>query len=124
MIRSRSLLVVAVAALALSACGGDDPGTAAPTGGAAGGALAVTGQDDLRWDTESLAAPAGTIEFVLTCGEAVNHNLVIEETGEEVAACEAGGTATGTTELDAGTYTYVCTVPGHSGTMRGELTVG
>ena len=88
------------------------------------GVLRVVGQDNLLWDVTALAAPAGTVTFALTCEAGVNHNLVIEETGEQVAACAPGATSTGTVDLEAGTYVYVCTVPGHEVTMRGVLTVG
>jgi plastocyanin len=113
------LLLAAILALLVSGCGGG--GESAPAADA--GPLELTGRDDLTWDTTMLQAPAGMIQIALTCGEAVNHNVVIEETDEQVVACAPGETATGTVVLDAGAYTYLCTVPGHSGTMRGTLTV-
>lgn len=117
--RARSLAIAVVAALVLTACGGGGGEEA----GGSGDALAVTGTDELLWDVETLSASAGTIEFALTCEDGVNHNLVIEETDEMVAECAPGETATGSVELEAGTYTYLCTVPGHESTMVGELTV-
>ncbi|MGM0618825.1 MAG: cupredoxin domain-containing protein [Actinomycetota bacterium] len=122
--RRRGLLfaIVGVIALVLTACGGGDADPSAG-GEAADDVLQVVGQDDLRWDVEELTAQAGTVEFELICGDAVNHNLVIEELDEEVAACEPGETVRGTVDLEPGTYTYVCTVPGHESTMRGELVV-
>jgi plastocyanin len=119
--RVRSLAVAAAAAIVLAACGGGD-GEAAD-GGSDGDVLAVTGTDELLWDEETLSASAGTIEFELTCEDGVEHNLVIEETDETVAACAPGETVTGSVELDAGTYTYICTIPGHESRMIGELTV-
>jgi len=111
-------------ALLLAACGGDadgDPG-AEPTV-TDDGALRVVGQDNLRWNVEELSAEAGTVEFELVCEDAVNHNIVIDELDAEVAVCAPGETSRGSIELDPGTYTYVCTVPGHERTMRGTLTV-
>jgi plastocyanin len=119
--RARILAVAAATALLLAACGGGD--TDGADSGASGDVLQVTGTDELLWDVESLSASAGTIEFELTCEGGVNHNLVIEETDETVAVCAAGETATGSVELEAGTYTYLCTVPGHEARMVGELTV-
>jgi plastocyanin len=121
--RARTLAVAAATALVLAACGGGDGEAADSTDSAGGEVLAVTGTDELLWDVESLSASAGTVEFELTCEDGVNHNLVIEETDETVAECAPGETATGSVELDAGTYTYLCTVPGHESRMIGELTV-
>jgi plastocyanin len=122
--RARTLAVAAATALVVAACGGGDSDAAGSADGDAGGeVLAVTGTDDLLWDVESLSASAGTVEFELTCEDGVNHNLVIEETGDTVAECAPGETVTGSVELDEGTYTYLCTVPGHESRMIGELTV-
>jgi cytochrome c oxidase subunit II len=115
---SRSSALLVGLALVLLGCGGGGDGD-----GSVDGVLRVVGQDNLQWDVTELSAPAGTITFELTCEPGVNHNLVIDETGEQVAACAPGATSTGSVELEAGTYTYVCTVPGHEVTMRGVLAV-
>lgn len=88
-----------------------------------GDVAVVVGTDDLRWEPEHLQLPSGDAEVELTCGSAVNHDLVIVETGQQVAICAPGETDRGTVALDPGGYTFLCTVPGHSATMRGELTV-
>jgi len=117
----RALMAVAAAAIALTACGEDEPEQGAPEQTAE--TVAVVGQDTLTWDADELAVDAGTITVELTCEGGVNHNFVIEETGEDVVDCAPGESATGTVDLDAGVYEYVCTVPGHESTMRGTLTV-
>jgi plastocyanin len=114
--RRARVLVVAVLASVLVACGGSGDGSS-------DGELRLLGKDNLQWDRTALSASAGTVTFVLSCEAGVNHNLVIEELDAQVAACAPGATATGTAELAAGTYTYVCTVPGHEVTMRGTLSV-
>lgn len=115
-----TLAACAAAALLLAACGGDGgDDTAAPEDGT----LRVVGTDDLRFEPETLSASAGTIQVELDCQPAVNHDFVIEETGEEVITCAPGETTTGSVDLEAGEYTYICTVPGHETTMRGTLTV-
>jgi plastocyanin len=121
-VRGPSLLVaLLVGALALAGCSGGAGGGA---GGAADdGRLVVVGTDLLRFEPETLSAPAGTITFELVCQPAVNHNLVIEATGEQVAACAPGGTGVGSVELAPGSHVYVCTVPGHEVSMRGTVTV-
>lgn len=89
----------------------------------AAGGVEVVGTDELRWEPEELTVPAGEVEVDLVCEPAVNHNLVIVETGREIAACSPGQTTRGVLDLEPGAYTFLCTVPGHSATMRGELTV-
>jgi plastocyanin len=126
--RSRFVPVVGAVfvAVVVAACGGGDGPATSGAGGDIStepGTVAVVGRDDLTWDTETLSASSGTITVQLSCEPAVNHNLVIEETDELVAECAPGETVTGTVDLDPGTYTYVCTVPGHERTMRGSLTV-
>jgi plastocyanin len=117
---SHRMLAALAAAVALTACG-DEPEEGAPDETTQ--TVAVVGQDNLTWDAEELTVDAGTITVQLTCEDAVNHNFVIEETGELVAECEPGERTTATVDLDAGEYTYICTVPGHETTMRGTLVV-
>lgn len=134
-------------ALALSACSGDDatdPGDAtteaatdapAPTGAdeasgatesAQAGSLTFVGTDQLAWEETSKTATPGTIEVTIECGDTVNHALAIEgvQGGGDLAACDPGGSGSTTVELEAGEYTYFCTVPGHrEAGMEGTLTV-
>jgi plastocyanin len=85
--------------------------------------LVAVGTDRLTWEPATLQATAGTSSVAIVCEPGAPHNFVIEETGEEVAACTPGRTAFGEVTLAAGTYVYVCTVPGHELTMRGVLEV-
>lgn len=121
--RMRSLALAAVLALVVVGCGGDDNGDADDGAATGDNEVAITGQDNLTWDTETLSASAGTITVTLTCEGAVNHDFVIEDTDDNVVECAPGETETGTVDLDAGEYTYYCAVPGHEATMRGTLTV-
>ena len=123
-------LVVLAGLVVLVACAGGDDG-AGDGGGAASDAveigddaLRVLGTDDLLFEPDELNAPAGEVEIALACEDGINHNLVIIATGDEVAVCTPGSTGVGSITLEEGTYEFVCTVPGHSATMRGELTVG
>lgn len=118
----RALVAVVLAVGLLAACAGD-PGAGVSPEEVEGADLVVVGRDNLQWDVEELTATEGEISIALVCEDAVNHNLVIEETGEEVAVCAPGRSDVGTVTLEPGSYTYVCTVPGHERTMRGTLNV-
>jgi plastocyanin len=122
----RATMTLLVAAVALAACGGgtDDGGDDTATGGTATDGVVSVEAGDLYFDPESLAAEAGTIEFELVNTGQVEHDLVIEEAGDtEVVRAAAGETATGSIELEAGTYTYYCSIPGHRAAMEGTLEV-
>lgn len=129
MTRTRTLFISALTALTLVACSGGDGGgddAADDTGDAAGGGGATVEVEagDLYFDPEEASAPAGEIEFVVTNVGDVEHDLVIEEADDtNVAHAEPGETASGTITLEAGTYTYYCSVPGHRSTMEGTLEV-
>ncbi len=123
----RTTLTLLAATLALAGCGGDDGvgGDDAVTDSTpeAGGTISVEA-GDLYFDPETITAAAGTIEIELVNVGAVEHDFVIEEAGDEdVAHAEPGETATGSIDLEAGTYTFYCSVPGHRSAMEGTLEV-
>lgn len=121
-LRGRGSLAALAVAVSLLGCVGAGGGGAALTASVEG-ALVVAGTDALRFEPDALSAPAGTVTIELVCGSAVNHNLVIDDTDEQVAACAPGQRGVGSIDLGPGTYTVVCTVPGHEAVMRGTLTV-
>lgn len=108
----------AVVALLGAACG---------TGGGGGGGstVSVTGTNGLAYEPEELTAAAGTVTVELEAGDEAEHTFVVEEAGDQqVVEAEAGSTATGTIELEPGTYTFYCDVPGHrEAGMEGTLEV-
>lgn len=108
---------VAVMAIAAAGCSGGDGGD--------GSTIAVTGTDGLAFEPTSLTAEAGTVTVELTAQPAIQHTFVIEDLDDtEVAAAAAGETASGTVDLEAGDYTFYCSVPGHrEAGMEGDLTV-
>lgn len=124
--RRTPLAIVAaslVLALPFAACGGDDGGTAdPPSGGPGGSELVVRGDDDLKWDKATYTAEAGAIDVRLVNDGSVNHTLLIKDVDD--FELKTPGTDEGTVELEAGTYTLYCDVPGHeSAGMVAELTV-
>ena len=121
-------LSLAAASLIATGCGGDADAAdategAEATGDAAEGVVEVEA-GDLWFEPESVTATAGETEFRLVNTGAVYHDLVVEEAGDtQVAEAEAGETATGSLELEPGTYTLYCSVPGHRSSMEATLTV-
>src|SRR5690606_24318621 len=94
-------------------------------GGTASSTFEVEGTDDLKYSQTSATVAAGEVEIVLTSGPSVEHNVVIEELDDEVVVeAGPGETASGTVELEPGTYTFYCSIPGHrQAGMEGTLTV-
>jgi hypothetical protein len=96
-------------ALTLAACGGggseDASGDAGGSAAVTDGTFALMGTDQLTWDVEAASAPAGDLTIELTCGDAVNHNVVIEGVDGDavIAECNPGETDSGTVTLEAGT---------------------
>lgn len=144
-----SLLVLALAAFALVACGGDDDdsdtsATTAETtaesttgggstggGGAAGGsvvAIEAAGGTELAYVQKEVSAKPGEVTIEFTNPQSLSHDVVVEDAdGKELGATEliADSKTTATTEsLKAGDYTFYCSVPGHrEAGMEGALTV-
>src|SRR4051812_6041106 len=100
------------------------------SGGSSGGAsstLSVEASETaLAFDTTKLSAKAGKVTIDFKNPSAIPHNVVIEESGKELAGFEpiTEGEKSETAELKQGTYTFYCSVPGHrEAGMEGTLTV-
>jgi plastocyanin len=100
--------------------------------GAAGGdgsnlELSAPEDGSLAFEPTTLEASAGEVTIEFTNPSAVDHDVHIEQDGEELAASDLvadGESTTATAELDPGEYVYYCAVPGHrEGGMEGPLTV-
>jgi plastocyanin len=147
-----AFLALALASLALVACGGggdDDSGTTATngngggsaetnggaqqegSGGGGGSASILTFEADpngeLAYTTTKATANAGDVEVKFDNPQALTHDVAIESAdGEEVGKTEliADGSDSTTVDLKPGTYTFYCSVPGHrEAGMEGTLTV-
>jgi plastocyanin len=139
------LLALIFAAIALVACGGSDEnstsstsggGAAAPTSGGGGGGggggstvnLSADPNGNLKFDTDSLSAKAGSVTIDFDNPAAIQHDVAVEDSGgQELGKSDLisqSKTTLDLTNLKPGTYTYFCTVPGHrEGGMEGTLTV-
>lgn len=91
--------------------GGDGDGDG---GGGAGESVEITAVD-IDYEDVPDSVSAGTVEFVLNNTGGIEHNLHIDELSntEVVPNIPGGETGSGTAELEPGSYTIFCSVPGH-----------
>jgi plastocyanin len=102
-----------------------------PKGGQAGAAASTTlklaaDPAALAFDKTALDAKAGKVTIDFDNPSAIEHNVVIEEGGKELAGFEpiTEGEESVSADLKPGTYTFFCSVPGHrEAGMEGTLTV-
>jgi plastocyanin len=130
-------LALLVLALAVAGCGGDDNGDDEAASPPPPAATAENGEGTtlenpadesgaLKFEKDSLTAPAGEVTLVMENPSSVDHNIAIEgggvdEVGEIVGQ---GGTSQVTATVEPGEYTFYCSVPGHQAAgMEGTLTV-
>jgi plastocyanin len=144
-----AFLVLAIAALALVACGSSSNSSSSTTETSGGESQAEQGgaakeesssgssssslkfeadpNGELAYTSTKETAKAGKVTVEFKNPQALTHDVAIENSaGEEVGATEliADGSDTTTVDLKPGTYTYFCTVPGHrEAGMEGTLTV-
>lgn len=125
--RRSALVATALLPLALGACGGgDDSGSAAVT--APADATLTVEALNLKFDKKDYTA-AGGAEVIAYLGlDSQHHTLAVlgaddTQIGSE-AAVDKGEVDTIEVELAPGTYTLICTVPGHAAAgMQATLTV-
>src|SRR5215203_741626 len=80
----------------------------------------------LAFDKTELSAKPGKVTIDFDNPSAIPHNVVIEKDGEELAGFEpiTEGQESVSADLEAGSYTFICSVPGHAPAgMEGTLTV-
>ncbi len=146
--KASALACVAVfAALGLAACGGGSdnndttaaataPANTAPAGGGGGGAgggggstidISTPSGTDLAFEQKTVTAKAGSDTISFDNKQAIPHDVKVEDSsGQEIGGTDltSSGTATATVDLQPGTYTFFCSVPGHrEAGMEGTITV-
>lgn len=135
---------LAIAAISLTACGGDDSSSrssgnatqptatstaaAEPTADAAGLSVSADAAGGLAFDQSALTADAGTVTLSMEnpSSSGVPHLIAIKGDGvdEQGETVQPGGTSTVTATLEPGTYTFYCPLPGHEESgMTGTLEV-
>jgi plastocyanin len=128
--RARVVLAVAVAGavLAVAGCGEDDGGKAGGSTPAADADLTVEAHD-IDFDSDEYTVAPGEQRVAYLQEGALRHTLLVETadgTAVEGFELEVDGSPSdvGTVELEAGSYTLYCDVPGHrEAGMEAELVV-
>lgn len=138
------MVVAALAVVGLAACGSssnDNSTTAASTpasttpaaggGGAGGGAstvdISTPSGSDLAFDQKDASAKSGSVTINFDNKQPLQHDVAVADSSGKVLGqtdLVSQGTSTATVDLQPGTYTFYCTVPGHRDAgMEGTLTV-
>jgi len=140
---SAVLIVAALSVIGLAACGSssnDNSTTAASTPAsttpAAGGTASAGGSTvdistpsggSLAFDQKDVSAKAGTVTIDFDNKQPIQHDVKVEDSsGKELGGTDlvSSSTANATVDLQPGTYTFFCSVPGHrEAGMEGTLTV-
>lgn len=120
----RRLAVVGLTVVAgalLVSCGGGGAGG----GGDGGGGDVTFDATEFDFDPPQATAQAGEITATIDNQGEQRHTWTVEDHEDALKLdANAGQTDTGTIELDAGTYTFYCDIPGHrEAGMEGTLTV-
>jgi plastocyanin len=80
----------------------------------------------IAFDTTQLESKPGKVTIDFNNPAAIEHDVAIEQEGKEIAksALVTKGKTSVSADLAPGTYTFLCTVPGHAEAgMQGTLTV-
>jgi plastocyanin len=142
--RRLCLISIALAGLALGACGGSDDdsgsdsgsssGSSAQSGGSSAGGggakitLAAKEEGGLSFDKKRLSAKAGSVTLTMDnpTSDQFPHAIAVEGKGvdKDGETVQPGGKSTVTADLKPGKYTFYCPVGNHRQQgMEGTLTV-
>jgi plastocyanin len=95
--------------------------------GGPGGTLELQASPtQIAYDTTQLTSKPGKVTIDFENPAAIEHDVAIEQDGKEIAksALITEGKTSVSADLAPGTYTFLCTVPGHAEAgMEGTLTV-
>ena len=131
------LAIAALAALGIAACGGDDdddgggdtaaaPATTVPTAGGSTVDISTPPGSDLAYEQKDVTAKAGNVTIDFDNQQSTQHDVKVEDSaGMELGGTDliSSSTATATIDLQPGSYTFFCSVPGHrEAGMEGTLT--
>jgi plastocyanin len=138
---SVALAIAAIAPFGLIACGDDDDEssddsaatteetTTEDTASSGGGStVSFTAAEDgsLAFEESSAEAEAGSVTVELDNPSSTPHDVRIEGSDGDLGGTDtiSGDTTSATVDLEAGDYTFYCSVSGHRDAgMEGDLTV-
>jgi plastocyanin len=107
--------------------GAEQPSKPKAASGGPGGTLQLAADPTaLAFDKPGLTSKPGQVTIEFTNPAAIEHDVAIEQGDKEIAVSDliGKGKTSVSADLAAGTYTFICTVPGHAEAgMEGTLTV-
>jgi plastocyanin len=106
--------------------GGSEAQPKAEANGPGGTLKLAADPTQVAFDTTTLTSKPGKVTIDFDNPSALEHDVAIEQDGKQIAISEtiAKGKTTVSADLAPGTYTFLCTVPGHAEAgMEGTLTV-
>ena len=106
--------------------GGGKPKAEAGAKGPGGTLQLAADPTALAFDKTSLTSKPGKVTIDFTNPAAIEHDVAIEQGGKEIAASAliGEGKTSVSADLAPGSYTFLCTVPGHAESgMEGTLVV-
>jgi plastocyanin len=116
--------LVVAATLALAACGGS---SGSDTSTPSDADVVVNAVEGILWEKDAYTATAGEVTIEAVNNSSAPHNLHLLDSanvdlGIKLDIPVKGRSDSGTLTLQAGTYTIICTIPGHAA-MKATLTV-
>lgn len=97
-----------------------------PAKGPGGSLKLAADPTQIAFDTTKLSAKPGKVTIEFDNPAPIEHDVAIEKDGEQIAVSKriANGKTSVSADLSPGTYTFLCTVPGHAEAgMEGTLVV-
>jgi plastocyanin len=99
---------------------------AAPAKGPGGTLKLAADPTQIAFNTTQLSSKPGKVTIDFTNPAPIEHDVAIEQNGKQIAVSKliSKGKTSVSANLAPGTYTFLCTVPGHAAAgMEGTLTI-
>lgn len=113
--RLRLLSVTLITLAVLAGCGGDDDAASTPADLGDTDDVVEVLAEDISFPQDVYETEAGRVGFVYENVGNIRHTLVIDGVdGLDLDVASNGDVDQGAVDLEPGTYTLICDVPGHS----------